>query len=247
MAANGAAIYINEACQIQFDSTANITFINNSVILKGGAIYVDLDPDFCTEITPFSSKSHSIDFINNSAGMSGNSVYFSIPEHCFKYTSNISKTLYVPGISDYFDELDTSPNYVALTSQNFGANNYSIEHTKMLGEPIKFTASIYNYLNHTSGDVVLFLVHCETCGEDYVLSNHHVSVSDKYLQEIKILSNNNKDIAGNIMLNIKFLAVLSSMYKNIDFKLLISLSPCRSGYLFNALQCECYPNTVVRE
>ena len=254
-ATNGAAIHCNEACQIEFNSF-NISFINNYAMMKGGAIYVDLGSEDCTKCQPFSNLSYNATFTNNIAGMAGDSIYFSIPKSCPAITGGIrdsSSLLYVPGT--FTDSkvkrpsVTTSPNYIELcspvvTAQNNSAHSYSIKDSKMLGEPTKFTASIYDYFNNTNDEVVILFANCDdSCGQDYKLSRNHIGVAYESLQEIKILST--KDVTYKTNISITFSAVLSPIYNSLTVKLLISLTPCRSGYLFNNSQCICYPNSNI--
>ena len=254
-ATNGAAIHCNEACQIEFNSF-NISFINNYAMMKGGAIYVDLGSDDCTKCQPFSNLSYNATFTNNTAGMAGDSIYFSIPKSCPEITGGIrdsSSLLYVPGT--FTDSkvkrpsVTTSPNYIELcspvvTAQDNSAHSCSIKDSKMLGELIKFTASIYDYFNNTNDEVVILFANCDdSCGQDYELSRNHIGVAYESLQEIKILST--KDVTYKTNISITFSAILSPNYKSLTVKLLISLTPCRSGYLFNNSRCICYPNSNI--
>ena len=96
---NGAALYLDQVIQFNFEYTANIQFINNSAAEYGGAIcfhylyecpkgsfLINLEVDIM------------VSFINNTAGISGNSWYFYIPTHCEVETnfSNDNSLLYAP-------------------------------------------------------------------------------------------------------------------------------------------------------
>ena len=62
-----------------------LKFIRNSASQKGGALYFNLDSDYCNVFPkPFNAS-----FINNSADIAGNSIYFSIPQDC-QTTNNAS-------------------------------------------------------------------------------------------------------------------------------------------------------------
>ena len=71
---SGAAMYFEEVHSISFDS-ADVWFINNTAVQRGGALYFNLVTDNCNVFArPFSAF-----FINNSATIAGASIYFSIP------------------------------------------------------------------------------------------------------------------------------------------------------------------------
>ena len=98
-AKSGAAIYIAERSQISVGDGATVQFVNNTALLRGGAMYIDLTNchDHGVVFTNFTSYD-SISFINNSAKLSGNSIYFDIPNSCDvirDYTNNDS-VAYVP-------------------------------------------------------------------------------------------------------------------------------------------------------
>ena len=98
MAISGAAVYFEEIYSVKSDN-ADIKFINNSATQKGGALYFNLDADYCNVFPePFNAS-----FINNSADIAGNSIYFSIPQGCqtTNNTSSDPSSFYIPNKFNY--------------------------------------------------------------------------------------------------------------------------------------------------
>ena len=254
-ASSGAAIYLEEAHALSFDYNANIQFINNTVKQKGGAMYINLVINHCDVFKDISNPSKVI-FINNSADIAGNSIFFSIPESCriITNTSDASSLLYFPSKFNYSQPfytntppVITSPYEITLhppvIAVHNSSNNYLIQEPKMLGEPIQFTASVLDYFNHIT-EPVIFSIDCKTCGYDYGLSTHLITVHNQSSNEIKVFPTEPSDVVGNTNVTIKLLSVLSPIYKNISFSLSIKLSSCYRRFLFDKSQrqCICYPH-----
>ena len=247
---SGAAIYFEEVHNIWSEFSPDVWFINNSAVQSGGAVYFNLVADHCNVFSyPFDAT-----FINNSANIAGNSIYFSIPKICHIITniSDKSSLLYVPNKFNYSQLLYTkSPPVVtspcsiklyppAVAIHN-SSNDYLIKESKMLGEPIQFNASVFDYFNNTES--VIFIINCVTCGDDYVLSANQITVHDHSLNELKIFPTVDSDIVSSKNILITLLSVLPLIYKSLSASLSIELSPCNTGYLFDKLQrqCTCYP------
>ena len=256
-AINGAAIYLEKVHAISFCDNAKVQFINNFAEQKGGAMYINLDvgiTHYCDvfELIPDTSI---ISFTDNSAKIAGNSIYFSISQDCqiitdvndifslpyylstFKYSESFY-TLNSPAV--------TSPNNIKLYSpaiaiHNAG-NDYSIQESKMLGEPVQVIASVFDYFNNIT-ESVTFSINCNTCGDDYVLSTYQISVRNQSIYELKIFPKVAKDIINNTNISITLLSALPSVYKSISASLSVTLSSCRAGYSFDNTQgqCACYP------
>ena len=256
LATNGAAVYMQEVHSILFDNNAIFRFINNSAEQKGGAIYINLislytDYKDCDIFWSISNTSN-VSFINNSAGIAGNSIYFSIPQSCQIITdiNNNSSLLYWPNKFNYSQSvytknspIVTSPYSVklyppAVAMHNF-SNDYSIQDPKMLGEPIQFTASVFDYFNETT-EPVTFSIKCRTC-IDYILSPYQITVHDHSIHELKVFPIVHSDVHINTNISLIFHSALSPIYKLLFASLSVELSPCRAGYVFNYTKCLCYP------
>ena len=255
-ATNGAAVYLEEVLSISSDDNAIVQFINNSAEQKGGAMYINLDTSTddqdCDMFWNISNVSN-LSFINNSAGIAGNSIYFSIPQSCQIITdiNNNTSLLYWPNKFNYSQSvytknspIVTSPYSVKLYSpavaiHNF-SNDYSIQQSKMLGEPILFTASVFDYFKNIT-EPVTFSVKCSTC-IDYILSMYQITVHDHSIHELKVFPITHSDIMNNINISLIFRSALSPIYKFLFASLSVELSPCRAGYVFNCTMCSCYPH-----
>ena len=251
-AISGSAIYFEQIHSVLSDD-ADIQFINNSAVQRGGALYFDLvTTDHCN-VFPYSFNSS---FMNNSADVAGNSIYFSIPQSCqiSNATSTNSSLLYVPREFSYSQTpyimgspVVTSPYNIRLyppaeIDVHHTSNTYFIRQSKMLGEPIRFTGSALGHFNNVT-EIVIFDINCNGCGDDYVLSTYQIAVHNKSLIELKVLPTRQRDVTDIVNISLTFLSVLPPIYNSIIASLSVELSPCHIGYLFDEhqRQCICYP------
>ena len=261
----GAAIDFELAPRgIQVYGASMIYFINNSVRLRGGAIYMNV-PDNCifngNYFTALPNDSY-VTFVNNSANLAGNSIYFNIPQSCNVITndSDNASLLYVPNMFNYYQIVHTG-SYPVITSPHtiklhlpeiapYSTNESSnaIQSLNMLGELITFSASVFDYFNH-SAEPTIFHMRCDTCGSDYVLSKDQISVASNSVQEFQVFPKTINDVVNNYNINITFMSILLPTYKQLTATLVVKLSPCRSGYLFDSSyvppQCVCYPRSDI--
>ena len=257
-ASSGAAVYLEEVHTISSDDNATVQFIKNTVKQKGGAMYINLVTGYCDVFDNITNPSNLF-FTNNSADIAGNSIFFSIPQTCQIITnaSNTASMLYVPNKFNYSQPpyiesqpVVTSPYttmlYPPTVAMHNSSNDYSIQEPKMLGEPIQFTASVLDYFNNIT-EPVIFSIDCETCGDDYVLSTYLITLRNQSLNELKVFPTEPNDVTEIATISLKFLSVLSPVYKRITFSLSLKLSSCYPGYLFDKSQrqCICYPYSDV--
>jgi len=254
-AQSGSAIYFAYNSQISIDDDSTIEFIRNLAFLYGGAIYVDL-PLKCLyqgiTFTHLPSNSHLF-FTNNLAGITGSSLYFSIPESCdiIKDPSNINSIVYTPYQFTYkqlpgsiVPEISTSPYAINLCSTAHSTSNTNkcfIDNENMLGQPIYFNATTYDYYNNVS-ESVQFLMECINCYSNYRLSDSKILAHNK-LSEFKVYAvNKDSDISTNRNITINMTSISSHKYKQLSAVVSIELSTCHSGYIFdtNSQQCICY-------
>ena len=248
---SGAAIYFEEVHSMQSDNNSDIHFINNTAVQKGGALYFNLVTDYCDVF----SKPFNASFSDNSAKVAGNSIYFSIPQTCQvnTNTSDNSSLLYIPDKFTYFQQLHskgpptvTSPHsfklYPPAVAINNSSNDYLIQQPKMLGEPIQFIASVFDYFNNIT-EPVIFSIDCSSCGDDYVLSTYQITVHNELLHEFKVYPTASNDVTSSINISLTMLSILPPVYKSLSASLSIELSSCHTGYLFDESQrqCICYP------
>ena len=101
----GAAMRVCEASLIFLNNNTHISFTNNTVFFKGGAVYTQHQS--CVDTVPpclfqphlhenVSTESHAetlklaIEFVNNSASIAGDAIYGGSLDHCF-FIANFSK------------------------------------------------------------------------------------------------------------------------------------------------------------
>ena len=250
---SGAAIYFKEVHHISSEN-ADVRFINNSAVQRGGALYFNLVTAYCNVFSiPFNAT-----FIDNSANIAGNSIYFSIPHLCHinTNTSDRSSLLYVPSKFNYSQlfyiigsPTVTSPYNVKLyppaVAMHNSSNDYVMREPRMLGEPIQINASVLDYFNDIT-EPVIFSIDCKTCGDNYTLSTHQITAYNQSLNEFKVTSKTSSGVFNDINVSIYIIlqSVLPPNYKSISASLSIDLSSCHAGYLFSSVQrqCICYPH-----
>lgn len=246
-ASNGAAIYLMKVHTLSFQY-GTMQFINNFATMKGGAINIELASDKlnCVVFENIDENTY-ISFVNNSAGIAGNSIYFSIPRACNIITNVTNKfsLLHIPSLFYYYpnvSQLVTSPHEIELHQPVDSSNDYLIQGPIMLGASIYFTATIYDYFD-TRAEPVIFILNCNTCSNNYVLSKNQISVANNSLQEFKVYPTSSHDVVNRTSVSVTLMSVLSPVYESINTTLSLQLSPCHSGYVFDELQlqCICYP------
>ena len=102
-AENGGAMYLNQGTRITIANETKVQFIDNTAILNGGAIYVNILCDSlgggADTFLHTTYLKYTTMFINNSARIAGNSIYFNIPPKFCSVNKNISdprSILYLP-------------------------------------------------------------------------------------------------------------------------------------------------------
>ena len=220
---------------------------------------IDSDVNPYCDVLKSTSNTFNVSFTNNSADIAGNAIYFNIPKSCQIITdiNNTYSLLYYPNMFKYSEPVFTK-NPPVLTSPynitlyppanivNNSNNDYRIQESKMLGEPIQIIASVFDYFNNIT-EPVTFFINCKTCGGEYLLSTHLISVHNQSIYELNILPTVAKDVANNTNISITFFSALSPTYRQIHASLSIELSSCRAGYFFDNTQgqCVCYPHHAI--
>ena len=256
-AESGAAIYAEQNSLITVDDESLVKFVDNTVSLRGGAIYSDLSNCINNGILfSYLSNFSSIVFINNAAGISGNSMYFNIPKSCNvqrDYTKNNS-VAYVPYKFSYTQSHDiigpqitASPYKLNLCSPhkcNFMDENCLITEKKMLGQSVYFNATVCDYFNAIA-EAVQFQIKCINCGTKYRVLNNEMLVNNRSPNKITALSvDADSDVVNDTNITLEISSVLSNSYKEVSARLMLTLSTCYNGFLFSTIsqKCECYNN-----
>ena len=254
-AENGAALYAEENAMVTVNDGSSVQFINNTALLRGGAVYADLSNCFNNGIVfRYLLNYSSLVFINNSARVSGNSLYLNVPQSCdvVRDYANETSAAYIPYKFNYTQSQTTvgpavgaTPYTINLCSANHCNGityNCLIEEVKMLGQPIHFNGTVCDYFN-TVSETVQFQVRCNDCNKEYKVLNDKLLVNKGTPSELKILSEGNHgDAVENRNITLELYSVLSDNYREFSATLLVSLSGCRNGFLFttNERKCSCY-------
>ena len=254
-AESGAAIYAEQNSLITVDDESLVKFVDNTVSLRGGAIYSDLTNCIHNGIL-FSNLSNfsSIVFTNNAAGISGNSIFLNIPKSCNvqrNYTKSDS-VAYIPYKLNYTQShningppIAASPYRINLCSPhkcNFINQSCLITDKKMLGQSVYFNATMCDYFNGVA-ETVQFQIKCTNCGTNYRILNNELLVNNQSPAKISVLSMNAPhDVVNNTNILLEISSVMSDNDKEIYAGLSLTLSSCYNGFLFNTVtqKCECY-------
>ena len=234
---SGAAIYINANIDIILKNKSYVYFANNSARLRGGAMYIDIPPNCINNGITFNMLLRTCNVITDNSTSS----LLHIPS-MFNYSqpSSNSYPIATTPLSIKFHSL------TVIINKNYTDNNYyTIQSPKMLGEFVSFSASVFDYFNHSS-EPAIFHMKCDTCDGDYVLSKDQISVSSNSLQEFQVFPRSSRDVDGSTNISIMFTSVLDTFYKQFGATLVVKLSSCQRGHYFNTSsvppQCVCYPH-----
>ena len=255
LADNGAALYTDQNAVITVNSGSLVHFVNNTALLRGGAVYVDLSNCFNNGIVFNDLLNYSsLVFINNSARISGNSMYFNIPQSCDvvrDYGNNISAA-YIPYRLNYIQPQSTVGSAVGATPYklnlcsayqcNLTADSCLIEGQKMLGQFIRFNGTVCDYFN-TVSETIQFQIRCNNCNRKYRVLTDKLLFSRESLSEIAILADNtDDDLVDNRNISLELYSVLSDNYREFSATLSVTLSSCHNGFVFvvDEQKCMCY-------
>ena len=255
LAESGAAIYAEKNALINVTDKSLVQFVNNTVFLRGGAIYSDLTNCINNGIL-FNNLSNfsSIVFTNNAAGISGNSIFFNIPKSC-NVQRNHTKSdsvAYIPYKLNYTQShnivgppIATSPRGISVCSPhkcNFTNQSCLITEKKMLGQSVYFNATVCDYFNNVA-ETVQFQIKCINCGTKYRLLNNELLVNNKSPAKVSVMSMNAPhDVVNSTNILLEISSVLSDNDKQLSAGLSLKLTTCYNGFLFSTIsqKCECY-------
>ena len=241
---------------------STVQFINNTALLRGGAVYIDLSNCYDGGIvfTNF-TRYDVISFINNSAGLTGNSLYFNIPDSCevIRDHSRNDSAFYIPykfnftqsrningsavGTSPYEINICSTTKCNSMKSMN-STSMCVISNNKMLGQLVYFDAMICNYFD-IAGEATYFEANCINCGITFRLLDNTMLVQNGIRNKISFSSlNADRDLENDTSITVKLSSLdqFSSNYRQLTATLTLTLSSCYNGFLFTtqSQQCECY-------
>ena len=254
-AESGAAMYFDRDAQIKMKSGSVIQFIGNIATLQGGAIFVEMSFGCPQPTAILFTNSLTVTFTNNSAGFTGNSIYFDVPESCdiIRDPTNINSIVYIPNKFNYTQlpgsigsPITTSPYKVTLCAKpchlfdNISSSCY-IPSRIMLGQSMGINATVCDYYGSVSEPVQL-VIECTNCNNKYRLSSHNIVIQNGLFHIMFLAIDAISDIIDNTNVSLNMSSALSSKYRQLTGTISLELSPCQSGYAFDAniQQCRCY-------
>ena len=231
---DGGAIYIGDRSHLTFMGDRNVTFSHNNASDYGGAIYVEI-----VESTVNFTNSSNISFLYNSA-RTGSSVYINVPAQC----NSTCLTNSVLGINTTDDDIITSPSKIELYASNVHCVNctsdsYYIKNI-MLGQKILLDACMYDYYDHPV-DVARFILSINE-SQGYRLDSNNILITCNRTLELVSIYGNATSAMFNFPINISLYDNHRFESKNVLTRLMVELSPCHLGFLYNekSQKCECY-------
>ena len=268
-AENGGALYIDVASVVYMLGV--IHFIDNSAVLHGGAIYVDLNLGCRVNQTTFYPTDAEVSFISTMPGYGGNSLYFSVSKYCnintnykdynslmympyqFNYSQFINGTFIKISLDYHYTELNithfpvvTSPYRLNLYghSVNYVEDIYFIKHN-IVGVPVTFNGVLLDYFDKPT-DTTEFIVQCIECYNSYTLQSSQVLVDNASPIEVNMFGN---EVTSSINVTLSLLSRVNNYYHQIKVTLVIEFVPCydQPGYDYNTASkgCVCYHHDVV--
>ena len=270
VAKTGGAIHATSS-DVKFSGTTNLTFKNNQAVHEGGAIYLsdqsnilfdkDISMTFASNGATYGAgmygnltestvtfNSAEVHNYNNTAGVAGSLVYAHIPSTC-------NRSCLDEKITGFTDFITTPPNMMVLTEPAISicnetdtdrerCNQYYMDNI-MLGQEILIPYCLLDYYDKPSDEVVEFLISSKH--EEFTPSSKYIAASR--CSDTPIIIAGNKTSLVNYTITISTFMLHVEERKQISINLIVGLSPCHPGFLYNELsqKCECFDteNNVV--
>lgn len=259
-ATRGGAITLKSSSVMTLANDTQVIFSFNSALVKGGAIYADVqegDPclfDFVGSTTkPASSSLLFVDnYINSFKGDQSIYVYGNNPEKCINEEDNTSYLLYTPfkfvtnsSTSVLFDADTVILDCPAAQTKPCGKATIRV----MLGESFSLQPVVLDRFHHeTTSFAYLSLyyngaddVHCIK-DWNYTLVGPSLIGLDSYTKN-DLLHIQGDRVEDNRQLRLEvFFDKNEAGYRDGYTELIIDLIPCRLGFLYNPASgvCECF-------
>ena len=237
---DGGVMYLTDRSSLSFEDNSNVTFSSNSASDYGGSVYINLDSNIIINTT-------NIKFQNNKAAMRENTFHINVQHNC-------NDTCLANYIVDKHPEqthtTTTSPNRVELRdpARCILSNNHSTcdeyyINDIMLGQEIIINGCVYDYYNQPTE--VARLLDISSDNKDFIHDSDSVLIScNRTFQGISVIGNINASntLPSNITMNLTPHFDRRSESNYISVNLIIGLSPCHPGFLYDgsSSKCECY-------
>ena len=229
----GGAIYLSDQSNILFDKDVSVTFASNGATY-GAGMYGNLSE---STVTFNSAQVHDY---NNTAGVAGRLVYVYIPSTC-------DRSCLDEKIVGFTDFVTTPPKLIVLNEPAISICNDTDTDTKqcnqyyvnniMLGQEIVINSCLMDHYDKPSDEVVEFLISGKN--EEFSPSLKYIAVSRCSNTPISITGN--KSSLVNYTMTITTFMLHVEERKEIYIDLIVGLSPCHPGFLYNEIsqKCEC--------
>ena len=235
---DGGAIYLRDQSNFQLQEYSNATFYNNSAGDYGGAIYA-----FYNNLTSMHFYNFAY-FKGNTAGTTQSSVYINVDKSCDKdcFLNSITNKNDIP--------IATSPNRLKLYNptkcidgNETDCDTYYMNNI-MLGQDITFNACLLDYYNQPNAAAQFSITGMNH--QDYnISSSKHISISCNHTtQGITVTGNLQLNNTYNYSINISSYVTRLSESKVVSVNLIVELSQCHPGFWYSpaneSRKCECY-------
>ena len=270
---NGGALYLDETSKVWlYGGVANITFVDNSAVSRGGAIFVELNYGCSSDYTTFTSQNDNnnntmVSFVNSKQLYDTNSLYFSVSKYCSINTnySEWNSLMYMPYQFHYYQvingmlfEIPYNYNYTQLTVPNFPVMTsphqlklYKLDDDiqfldyisgKILGNPVKFYGIVLDYFDKPA-EITEFHVRCL---DNYALINNLLLFDNVSPLNLVLVGN---EITNSTNVTLLFYSEINHYFQQIKVTLTIELVPCyyHPAYTYSTTSrgCVCYHHDVV--
>ena len=270
---SGGALHLDEASFIWFDGdVVNVSFVDNSAISHGGAIFVELNYGCNRDHTTFTDPSENtvttVSFVNSKQLYDANSLYFSVSKYCRINTtcSDSHSEMYVPYKFHYFQIINGTSinipydyNYTQLTVPNFPVMTsphqlklYKLDGDyiqfldyitdKILGCPVKFYGIVLDYFDKPAESTGFHV----QCLDNYTLINNLLVFDNVSPLNVILVG---REISNSTNVTLLFHSEINHYFQQIEVILTIELVPCyhHPAYTYNKTleRCVCYHHGVV--
>ena len=266
---NGGALYIDESSIVTIGDGGNVAFVDNSAVLYGGAIFVELHYGCNIDHTTFSLQTNNVSvlFVNTEQSFD-NTLYFSVSKYCninidpiannslmhvpyqFKYSQVVNGILAQISTNYNYTELKvshfpvmTSPHQLKLYERHSDHVNFAhFISGQVLGNPVDFYGIVLDYFDKPA-ETTEFHVECL---DNFTLKSNELVFDNVSPVNVVLLGN---EIRSNTNVTLLLHSHINYYHQQIEEILTIELVPCyyHPAFMFDETlqRCVCYHHDVV--
>ena len=235
---DGGAIYLRDQSDLQLLDYSNVELSYNSASDYGGAIYA-----LYNNQTSIHFHNHAY-FKGNTARTRQSSVYINVDKSCDRdcFLNSITNKSDIP--------ITTSPNRLVLYNpakcikgNDTDCDTYYMNNI-MLGQDIRFDACLLNYYDQPT-EAAQFTITGMNHQNYNISSSKYISIScNSTTQGIVVTGNLQSNNTYNYSINISLYSIRASESKVVSVNLIVELSQCHPGFWYSSAnesqRCECY-------